>query len=230
MSFISKVELKYQLQKMGINIIEGNYVRKSEIDILAKTNEYPFYRVSNSTKGNKATEDNSRCDPYGVYLFIKDYPPELDVWYEKRYKWDAKFKKKLKLLDLSKMDKKISKNLFSKLGLKTFSDIWNLREVDIEDDLFHPEQEVDYLFPNLHKEDPTEKELQVNFNPLNTYRVLKIAYGKFIKANKKFTRLFSSLGYEGIIDSEGGYIFPGEPQVIVFDPQNVIWSERQNLT
>jgi len=32
MSFISKVELKYQLQKMGINIIEGNYVRKSEIE------------------------------------------------------------------------------------------------------------------------------------------------------------------------------------------------------
>ena len=31
MSFISKVELKYQLQKMGINIIEGNYIRKKDI-------------------------------------------------------------------------------------------------------------------------------------------------------------------------------------------------------
>jgi len=40
MGFISKVELKRQLQKMGI-IVEGNYVRRSDIGkILAITTRY----------------------------------------------------------------------------------------------------------------------------------------------------------------------------------------------
>ena len=40
-SFISKVELKYQLKKMGINIVKGNYVRKSDLKkVIATTNRY----------------------------------------------------------------------------------------------------------------------------------------------------------------------------------------------
>jgi len=37
MGFLSKVELKKQLQALGVNIIEGNYVRKKDIEIISKS-------------------------------------------------------------------------------------------------------------------------------------------------------------------------------------------------
>ena len=44
MSFISKVELKYQLEKMGIKVVEGNYIRKTDIpSIFAAKNANPFF-------------------------------------------------------------------------------------------------------------------------------------------------------------------------------------------
>jgi len=36
MSFISKVELRYQLKKMGINVVEGNYIKKRDIENLIR--------------------------------------------------------------------------------------------------------------------------------------------------------------------------------------------------
>jgi hypothetical protein len=39
MSYISKVELKYQLQKMGINIVKGNYVRRKDIEKIITSDE-----------------------------------------------------------------------------------------------------------------------------------------------------------------------------------------------
>ena len=40
MSYISKVELKYQLEKMGVKV-EGNYIRKSDLKkVIATTNRY----------------------------------------------------------------------------------------------------------------------------------------------------------------------------------------------
>jgi len=37
MSFISKVELKSQLQKMGVNVVKGNYVQKSDVETVLAT-------------------------------------------------------------------------------------------------------------------------------------------------------------------------------------------------
>jgi hypothetical protein len=41
-SFLSKVELKYQLQRMGINIVKGNYVRKSNVEKVIALKEEPL--------------------------------------------------------------------------------------------------------------------------------------------------------------------------------------------
>ena len=62
-SFISKVELKYQLQQMGIRV-EGNYVRKRDIaDIVSATQ---VVKISDFNKLPKWLHQND-------HIYIKDY-------------------------------------------------------------------------------------------------------------------------------------------------------------
>jgi len=88
-SFISKVELKYQLEKMGIHIIKENYVRKSDVTrIFANTNlrinlddinhKYPVVKkiddlsVSDNVPNIGSIE--SSLDKYFVLKGIREIP------------------------------------------------------------------------------------------------------------------------------------------------------------
>jgi len=57
MSFLNKVELKFRLKKMGINVVKGNYVRKSDITKCLANTEYKGFGI-----------DKSEVDDYENYL------------------------------------------------------------------------------------------------------------------------------------------------------------------
>jgi len=234
MGFLSKVELKKQLQKMGINV-EGNCVSKIEIKkVLSgiKNTDYPYYRVSNSSQKPAATENNKRHDPYGVYLFIKGEPVDVSgMWSDAKWRWDAKLKSGAKILDLSKMNASLAFDLFKIAGLTNYTAIWDLHKMKPHSGAYdRPEEEVEYLFSlNPNKDKPSEDQLKKAFNNVNgnsAYRVLRLLYSTKFKTNKKFSELFIKAGFDALLDTVNA-IYPNEPQLIVFNPTNVIWGERE---
>ena len=215
MQFLKSLKLKYG--------VEGG----------VKDKDYPYYRVSNNPAKPSATEDNKRHDPYGVYLFIKKKYVDITDWGTKRYRWDAKLKPGLKLLNFAKMPKSVGFALFKAAGFKTMTEIWNLhlRQQGSRYDI--PAEEVAHFFHPLQpgKDKPSEEELQkianknISNNP-NVYRIIRLVYPTKIKTNRNFSKIFQRLGYDGILDLDGA-IMTLEPQLIVFNPQNVIWGERE---
>jgi len=235
MSFLSKVELKKRLQEMGIKVVEGNYVSKLEIKKIlsgVKDTDYPYYRVSNSSQKPTATEDNKRHDPYGVYLFIKGQPIDVSgEWSDKKWRWDAKLKKGVKILDLDKMNASVVSKLFATVGLTTFTAIWDLHKMEKHRGAYdNPEEEIHNFFYPLHPytDKPTEAELKKAFRPNGNavYRVLRLLYPTKFKTNKIFSELFIKAGFDALLDTVDA-IYPLEPQLIVFNPANVIWGERE---
>lgn len=220
-----------EIESIGCVLRNASFSEKVKRKYVA-AESYPYYRVSDNAKGNKATEDNSRADPYGVYLFIKDNEPDVSgMWDEMKYTFDAAVKPGVKLLDLSKISKPLAKKLLKNAGLQSFTDVWKLKDLDAKYWSYdRSEEEVEYAFPNIdRKSSPSEEDLDKGYNCKNTYRIIRLVYKINLKTNKKFTDVFRREGYGGIIDVDG-HIYPTEPQVIIFNPDDVIWGKCTKLT
>jgi len=71
MSFISKVELKYQLAKMGINV-EGNYVRKKDITkVLSKYDPFADFDAWSAFEAGHFFAENPKANEIIENLFEK---------------------------------------------------------------------------------------------------------------------------------------------------------------
>jgi hypothetical protein len=195
--------------------------------------DYPYYRVSDNPANPSATEDNKRHDPYGVYLFIKKQYVDIEDWGGKRYRWDAKLKPGLKLLNFAKMPKSVGFAILKAAGFKTMTEIWNLHALKQGSRYDIPKEEVSHFFYPLNpsEDNPSEEQLQkianknISNNP-NVYRIIRLVYPTKIKTNRNFSKIFQRLGYDGILDLDGA-MMTLEPQLIVFNPKNVIWHQRE---
>lgn len=198
-----------------------------------KDTDFPYYRVSDSKRKPSATEDDSRHDPYGIYLFIKGEYVDVGGWSDMKYRWDAKLKSGTRLLDLGNIKLPLAIKLFKSAGLPTLRDVWNVGKQDgVGGSYDIPEEEVNNLFYPLTvgKDNPTDDDLRKNLmskKHINAYRILRLQYPYF-KTNKAFSQIFESAGYDGLKDDDGGgAIYPMEPQIIIFNPANIIWGNLE---
>ena len=92
MSFISKVQLKYQLQKMGITV-EGNYVRKRDIhNLLIGAKEKPLILYHGLIRSNLAKVKTQGLKPSHGYggagtngVYLTKYKDVAIYWAKLQY-------------------------------------------------------------------------------------------------------------------------------------------------
>lgn len=221
---VSDVESWYyrkNLQKLGSAILKiDENTFKSLVNTPNKTQaflsrvesgitntDFPYYHVSNHPELPTLKSDSKHFDPLGIYLFIKG-EPITGSWVEKKYRWDAKIKNESDIIPIDHLN---YEQLFYDLGIKNIHEyIQNLKELKTHD--------IDTLLEdyNSWKDEGTI--------PTHVYYPLLRDY--FSDSNK-FTQFLKNKGYKGIIDESGYNIFLGEPQIIIFDPDNIIWGERE---
>lgn len=210
-----------------------NNVKTKYIIANIENSDYPYYHVSDHPELPKATS-TQRHDPWGIYLFIKGEYVGLSAWANKKYRWDAKLKPGVRILDLSKVTTDIAKKLFTLFKLPTLRDVWDLGDRKSDPSTYdNPREERDNFFYPL-KGNPSDVELKNNFEHNKylghaLYRILRLQYPHIGLNNKTFSNLFQKLGYDGIKDTVNA-IYPDEPQLIIFDEKNIIWGEQEKNT
>ena len=195
--------------------------------------DWPYFHSSNHpntpTISDVARSGKRYFDPIGIFLFIKIANPHSEGGFDsKQYCWGARLKSEKGLLHLSNITSGDAWKLLQAAGIDNPSEAYNALE-KAEKEKRDDHSEFDWLqtkVDNLHPGDEGfDKKFYEDYlsSGMNVYRFL----WNYFHDRNNFTHFLKSQGYTGIYDDIEA-IWHGEPQVVVFDPNNIEWSERMD--
>jgi GNAT superfamily N-acetyltransferase/8-oxo-dGTP pyrophosphatase MutT (NUDIX family) len=189
--------------------------------------DFPYFHVSDhpETPRHNDKPKKPHFDPNGIFLFVKGEKVGVAEWQRKKYRWDAKLAPGTKLLDLDSMGPTSAWELIRRAGIKTPQDCYDVLEYDWEPEA--EQMESDCGTPDAPD---FEKKFWSNYFTIDhaataAYTIIRAHF----KDRYKFTQFFRELGYDGIYDTHGA-IYYEEPQVVMMNPDKIIWGKREKNT
>jgi hypothetical protein len=179
------------------------YVLADEVKV-----NYPYFHVTNFP-GTPSV--------HNIYLGIKGekYSTSSYDWIGKKYLWNARLNPNIKLYkpdedwDLGEFESAASRIGFEESYMTASKD----------SDISFYQELIEEKFGSL--------DLLVDNRPQYGFHILKAF------SENGFFNFFRLKGYQGIYDTEGKYLYEGadltkEPQILIFNPKDIIWGSRDN--
>lgn len=182
-----------------------------------------YFHVSDHPETPKVP-DTKHAEIRGVFLGIKaeKYHKESFDW-SKKYYWSASLRPSVKLYDIE-----------SNWVASTFYSILKKEGIPVEAILEFVENAKDsesqYHWDSIQKSENRKEGLHsfLENSPQAGYIMLQ----NYFNDGKRLTKIFKNMGYDGIYDRTGDHIYDlgditPEPQLIIFNPSDIVWGERQ---
>ena len=193
-----------------------------ENSVLATYRDYPYFHVSDYPEIPRLRDTPYiGGDPHGVYLGIKGkkYTTKSFPWDQKDFYWDAKLKDGVKLFDMADW----TADTFFK-----FLKAGSINTCDIIS--FMKKNPWDWNLDGIKDAQDENRWLQsfVLKYPSTSFQLIK----DYISKGNDLSLLFKNAGYDGILDESGDHIYDieAEPQLVIFDPNKIIFGKRQDIT